>query len=86
MILAMILMAATPAIGNYRTEVDGKTYRVKVKGQGVGVFGKAIITKRSPEDLVRMKQAVKSATGCDITDQYWQGAGLIGILDCTKTD
>ena len=86
MLIALILASTTPADGNYRTEVDGKTYRVKVKGEGVGVFNKAIITKRSPDDLIAMKKAAKAATGCEIKDQYWQGAGLIGILDCSDKD
>ena len=82
----MILLAAAAATAtatvNHKVEIDGKTYRVEVKGRTVEVFDKSAITKRSPEAGLRLKAAVKAATGCRITEEYWEAAHLAGILDC----
>ena len=75
--------AATPAPGNHKVVVDGKTYRVKVQGKQVGVFNKSLISYRSPELRDVMRSAVRQAVGCDIRDDYWEGAHLVGMLDCS---
>ncbi|MDV3480850.1 hypothetical protein [Sphingobium yanoikuyae] len=73
--------AATPTI-NKKVELDGRTYRVEIKGQAVEVFDKSAFTKRSPEAGVKLRRAVEIATGCKIRDAYWEAAHLAGILDC----
>lgn len=71
---------------NQLAEVDGRTYRVAVKGDEVHVFDKAFGWKQSPEQRNRMRRAVVLATGCYITHDYWAvGQGrLKGSLDCSQ--
>jgi hypothetical protein len=73
--------AATKTI-NHKVVIDGRTYRVEVKGQTVEVFDKSMFVKRSPETGVRLRAAVKAATGCGIKDEYWEAAHLAGLLAC----
>jgi hypothetical protein len=68
---------------NHKVEIDGRTYRVEVKGRTVEVFDKSIMTKRTPEAGEKLRAAVNKATGCEIRDWYWQTAHLAGILDCS---
>lgn len=84
-ILSAVVATAVPPSGNYKTIIDGKTYRVKVKGGAVGVFDKSLISMRSPERGDLMRKALKQATGCGIRDEYWEGAHLVGMLDCPET-
>ncbi|MEO8722468.1 MAG: hypothetical protein ABI395_02945 [Sphingobium sp.] len=69
---------------NHKVEINGRTYRVEVKGLTVEVYDKSIMTKRSPEAGLRLRSAVKIATGCRIIDEYWEAAHLVGILDCPQ--
>ena len=79
-------LAATPASGNYKVEVDGKTYRVKVQGTQVGVFNKSLVSYRSPEIRDVMRRAVREAVGCNIRDDYWEGSHLVGMLECSANE
>ena len=71
---------------NQLADVDGRTYRVMVKGEEVHVFDKAFGWKQSPEQRNRMRRAVVLATGCYISNDYWAvGQGrLKGSLDCPQ--
>lgn len=88
--IAVMLMAAASQPGsstvNKKVELDGRTYRVEVKGRTVEVFDKSAFTKRSPEAGVQLRRAVKMATGCTIQDAYWQAAHLAGILVCQEAE
>ena len=67
---------------NYKVKVDGKTYRVTVRGRTVEVANKAIVTTRSPEGMTRMREAVSVATGCKMVDGFWVGNVIQGLLTC----
>ena len=82
--LALFAPSNGPSTINHKVEIDGKNYRVKVKGRTVEVFDKSVITVRSPERRLRLKAAVLEATGCQITEEYWETAHLEGILDCSS--
>ncbi|MFC0687616.1 hypothetical protein [Novosphingobium clariflavum] len=84
-LIIILAAAAATATVNHKVEIDGKTYRVEVKGRTVEVFDKSAFTKRSPEAGQRLKAAVKAATGCQITEEYWEAAHLAGILDCSNS-
>lgn len=77
------ILAASTTV-NHKVEIDGKTYRVEVKGSTVEVFDKSVFTKRTPEAGLRLKEAVRRATGCEIVESYWESAHLVGLLDCPK--
>ena len=78
----MFLAAVNTGTVNHKVELEGRTYRVEVKGRTVEVFDKSAFTKRSPEAGERLRAAVKKATGCEITQEYWEAAHLAGILEC----
>jgi len=83
MLLSLSILLAAPATINHKVRIDGKTYRVEIKGRTVEVYDKSIITGRTPERGELLRQAVRQATGCVLKDGYWSGAHLRGLLDCT---
>ncbi len=88
MLTALLLLIATPAEVNQTVKVEGKSYRVLVRGDEVKVFQKALIAgqkvKGSTEQRAQMRQAVNQATGCKMTDDFWRGAVLVGVMDCSE--
>lgn len=80
----MLLAAFALAVGsNVNVKVDGRAFRVEVQGEEVRVAQKAAFAKVSLEARARMRAAVKVATGCSITDDYWNSTKLEGRLDCS---
>lgn len=71
-----------PPNGTKRVEIDGRTYRVTVRGKSVEVADKAAFTMRSPESAARMRRAVVDVTGCRMEDGYWQATVMQGTLAC----
>lgn len=90
MLIAALALAAAPislpANLEQRVEIDGRTFRVAVRGRAVTVADKALITFRTPERRASMREAVRRATGCDIDEAYWEGSKLRGILNCPSAD
>ncbi|MFZ5701357.1 MAG: hypothetical protein ACOY4P_08390 [Pseudomonadota bacterium] len=88
MLTALLLLIATPAEVNQTVKVEGKSYRVLVRGDEVKVFQKALIAgqkvKGSTEQRAQMRQAVNQVTGCKMTDDFWRGAVLVGVIDCSE--
>lgn len=88
MLTALLLLIATPAEVNQTVKVEGKSYRVLVRGDEVKVFQKALIAgqkvKGSTEQRAQMRQAVNHVTGCKMTDDFWRGAVLVGVIDCSE--
>lgn len=80
--IALAPAQAGEAKVNHKVEIDGRSYRVEVKGQVVEIFDKSVFTKRSPESGARLRAALRQATGCGIKDEYWETAHLVGMLDC----
>lgn len=82
-IIAMLLAGASV---NQTVKVDESTYRVLVRGEEVKVFNKALLTgqrqKGQTLERDRMRRAVNLVTGCKITDDFFQGPVLIGVIDC----
>lgn len=66
-------------------DVDGKTYRVRVRGVIAKANGASLWT--NPEDptyFPRAKRAIELATGCNVTDSYTTGNVLIGTITCAN--
>lgn len=84
LIIAMLLAGATV---NETVKVEGKSYRVLVRDDEVKVFQKSFIAgqkvKGSTEQRAQMRQAVQQVTGCKMTDDFWRGAVLVGVMDCS---
>lgn len=84
-IIAMLLAGASV---NQTAKVDESTYRVMVRGEEVKVFNKALLTgqrqKGQTLERDRMRRAVNLVTGCKITDDFFQGPVLIGVIDCSE--
>jgi hypothetical protein len=82
----MILIAAlllSPTV-HHRVEVEGRSYRIEVKDETVRVFQKSVISNVSLKRRRQMREAVRQATGCTITDDYWNQTILEGALDCSR--
>jgi CRISPR/Cas system-associated protein Csm6 len=84
LIIAMLLAGASY---NETVKVEGKSYRVLVREDEVKVFQKSFIAgqkvKGSTEQRAQMRQAVQQVTGCKLTDDFWRGAVLVGVMDCS---
>lgn len=83
MLALFFALAAAPSI-NQVVQVDGRGYRVEVKGDVVRVYQKAAFTKVSIDARSRMRRAVTQVTGCNIVDDYWKETRLEGMLDCAR--
>ena len=83
-LISVALIAAPPKVDHF-VKVEGRTYRVRVKGNEIRVFDKGIAWKKSLEQRERMRRAVNLATGCHLTDDYWAEGDpyLTGFLDCS---
>lgn len=82
LMLAALAVQDAPKTINHKVEIDGKTYRVEIKGRTVEVYDKSIITVRTPERGDKLRRAVIKATGCPLKEEYWAAAHLRGLLDC----
>ena len=83
MLLIALIIATAPV--NTIVKVEGRAFRVEVTGQDVRVSQKAAFTKVSLKARVRMREAVRLATGCEISDDYWKETDLEGRLDCPSS-
>lgn len=81
-ILLLAFAAQLPPPGESKVEVDGARYRVLVRGSEMIVANKSLMTRRSPDERDKMRRAAKQATGCDLTDPYWEGNRLVGKASC----
>jgi hypothetical protein len=88
MLTALLMLFAAPANVNQTVQVDESRYRVLVRGDEVKVFNKALITGQrangSTKQRDQMRQAVSLVTGCQIKDDFWRGAVLVGVIDCSE--
>lgn len=80
LLIALALGGAVPT--NTIVKVEGHAFRVHVRGDAVKVTQKAVLTRVSLEARANMRAAVKAATGCSITDDYWSGTAIEGQLNC----
>ncbi len=85
MIVAALALTVAGDTVNHKVKIDGKTYRVEVKGRTFEAFDKSIFTGQSPERGEKLRQAVRQATGCAIKDEYWVAAHLTGLLVCDQS-
>ena len=76
------LLPEEPSKRRLKTEVDGSRYKIVVRGDQVEVLNLAILTGRTMVDRDRRRIAVRQATGCNITDEMWFDAKMIGTLTC----
>ncbi|MCC2977811.1 hypothetical protein LK533_14135 [Sphingomonas sp. PL-96] len=78
--------AGPPIVGRYKTEVEGRKYRVLVyKDDTVkvalgGVFGPGV----SIQLRDKMRRAVEATTHCAIVDDFWLDGKLSGKLSCAQ--
>lgn len=78
----MLLIAIALATTNTATTINGRTFRVEVRGDFVKVAQKAIFAAPSPQRRIEMRSAVQTVTGCAIVDDYWDNSALVGVLKC----
>lgn len=84
MVILAILATALIPVAEHKVKVEGSTYRVKVKGDIVYVASKAMIAATNPHARDRMREAVRQSTGCNLVDDYWADARLVGKLQCPE--
>lgn len=89
-----VLATASPAnsrakaVQRYKAVVEGQTFKVvtydngSVKVLDSGVFGRGF----SYNVRIRMREAVKQATGCEVYDDYDFDGKLIGTLRCAQAN
>jgi hypothetical protein len=90
MILALLLAAATPnatpapkaGIRIENVRIRGRRYKVEVKGRRVWVTYKAMIARFDADTISDMRQAVATATGCQIVDTTREAVTMYGTLNC----
>lgn len=81
--LAVTPSIADPAQGTTHVGVDGRVYRVTVKGSEVTVASKRTMVGYSIEERDRQRAAALKATGCRVIDEMQDGdARVHGKLDC----
>lgn len=92
-VLGMALLSASgaahaerPKQVKHRVEVEGKTYRVTVTGTYVAVAAKRAFVVRTPQEVHRMYEAIRTATGCNIDEETWSSNVLIGQLRCDSVN
>lgn len=74
---------AAPERREFKAKVGSSTYRVIAEGNRVTVLNKAFLTGRTMDDRDRRRMAVKQVTGCDVTDEMWFDAKMVGTLTCS---
>ena len=80
--------AKAKALQRYKAVVEGQTFKVvtydngSVKVLDSGVFGRGF----SYNVRIRMREAVKQATGCEVYDDYDFDGKLIGTLRCAQAN
>ncbi|MFD1034538.1 hypothetical protein ACFQ15_07735 [Sphingomonas hankookensis] len=66
-------------------EVAGQRYTVSVaRDRSVEVRGGEDAAPRTEQVTSLARTAIYRATGCGVTDSYWQRNTLLGTLDCTE--
>ncbi len=83
-IATMLSLSAEPARATTtKVNIDGSTYRVRVRGSEVEVASKSLIAIKSLTNRDRMRRAVTKATGCQITDELLVSTSILqGRLAC----
>lgn len=93
MTMAMLATASpaysrAKAVQRYKAVVEGQTFKVvtydngSVKVLDSGVFGRGF----SYNVRIRMREAVKQTTGCEVYDDYDFDGKLIGTLRCAQAN
>lgn len=75
---------SAPQRTTIKVRIADGTYRVTVKGKEVEVANKSAFTHRGIESREVLRDAVTKATNCRILDDYWEGAKLVGRLECSN--
>jgi len=83
MALASAASPSNPAV-TYHERVGDSLFRVSIKDGKVIVARKSFLVGRTVDNFTNMRIAVRQATGCEITDEIWEGATLKARLDCDK--
>ena len=84
MLLAAIL-ASDGKVDRY-AEVDGARYRVTIRGDEVTVTKKALAVTLTLKERDAQREAVRIATGCELTDELPNSAKLKGRLKCPHAE
>lgn len=86
MIVAMMSdMPQRPDAATTRVQVEGSTYRVRVRGSEVEVASKRLLAVKSVANRERMRRAVIEATGCQIIDELVLSPSILqGKLSCVR--
>ena len=66
--------------------IDGKRYRIVLRGDTGYVVNKAAFVMMTPDEVQRRKRAAEQASGCKVADAQIIGTSVFVQLDCsTKT-
>lgn len=88
-IVLLVLTAsagATPGVTVRHVDVNGRRFRVEVQGDMVFVQRSTLVSGVTMELRDQMREAVKQATGCSITDEMAIGLSMTlqGKLLCAE--
>ncbi|MEC3950997.1 hypothetical protein [Sphingobium sp. HWE2-09] len=97
LILAMVMMLATPATAaptinvpadgkRHKIAYNGKSYKVRITGNKISVYHIPTLTGRKRGTIIRdwNREVARTATGCDLDDEYVDPASLTldAVLVC----
>jgi len=63
--------------------VDGKKYRIVLRGDTGYVFNKAVFVALTPDEVQRRKKAAEKTSGCKVSDSQITGTLVFVQLDCS---
>ena len=94
LIASVVLLAGcTPALNptgaphvRHEVQVEGRPYVVTVTGSLAVIAARGLLTQRSPAVVRQMHEAVRIATGCELTEEQFYGPNLSRQLDCSAAN
>ena len=63
--------------------VDGKRYRIVLRGDTGYVFNKSVFVALTPDEVQRRKKAAEQTSGCKVSDSQIAGTQVFVQLDCS---
>ena len=63
--------------------VDGKKYRIVLRGDAGYVFNKSVFVALTPDEVQRRKRDAEQTSGCKVSDSQISGTQVFVQLDCS---
>jgi hypothetical protein len=63
--------------------VDGKKYRIVLRGDTGYVYNKSVFVALTPDEVQRRKKAAEQTSGCKASDAQISGSLVFVQLDCS---